>query len=363
MAKLNILLVVPRLNIGGAESYVLTTALGLTRRGYQVCVASWGGQLVDKLAALGIKHYLVPIRLNSYLSSWLLEYIIKTNNISLVHANSAAAGFAALKVCQRMKVPLVYTAHGVFDHNKSEKVLANADKIICVSEFLRRRCLANGIPDAKLVTIYNGIDLAQFSPVPGRAFLAKREFGIPDDVFVIGMISRIKNLHTKGHGDILQMLGKYRNEKTKNWRLLIVGKGNGLSQVKHMAGKLGLSEQVYYAGHQTDIPKLMELIDVLLLPSDFETFGLVLAEAMAGGKPAIAYEVGGTPEAIDDKITGFLTPKNDIDAIYSKLDILYDNPSLRQQLGQNGIARVRALFDSETMLKQLLAVYEEVMIR
>lgn len=362
MAKLNILLVVPRLNIGGAESYVLTTALGLARRGYQVCVASWGGQLVDKLADLGIKHYLVPIRLNSRLASWMLEYIIKRNNISLVHANSAAAGFAALKVCQRMKLPLVYTAHGVFDHNKRERVLGNADKIICVSEFLRQRCLTNGIAEAKLVTIYNGVDSTQFFPVPGRALLTKREFGIQDDVFVIGIISRIKNLHTKGHGDILHMMDKYRGEKTKNWRLLIVGKGNGLSQVKHMASKLGLSEQIYYAGHQTDIAKMLELMDVLLLPSDFETFGLVLAEAMAGGKPTIAYAVGGTSEAIDNEVTGFLTPKNDIDSMYDKLNVLYDNPSLRQQMGQNGIERVRKMFDSEDMLEQVLAVYDEVII-
>jgi glycosyltransferase involved in cell wall biosynthesis len=361
MAKLKILMVVPRLNIGGAESYVVTTALGLARRGYDVSVASWGGQLVDKLASVGIKHYLVPIRLNSYLASWLLEYIIKKNNIELVHANSAAAGFAALKVCQRMKLPLVYTAHGVFDHNEKEKALAKADKIICVSDFLRQRCLANGVPEDKLITIYNGIDLSQFVPVSGQASRTREQLGIKETDFVIGIVSRIKNLHAKGHGDILQMLYKYKSQQTNNWRLLVVGKGNGLSKLKREVQKLGLCEQVCFAGHSTEVPQLMQGMDLLLLPSKFETFGLVLVEAMAMAKPAIAYAVGGTPEAIEDGSTGFLIPRGDIDAMYDKINMLYHNRELISTIGNNGVHRVRKLFDSEVMVDQLLEIYTEVL--
>ena len=361
MPRLNILIVVPRLNIGGAESHVLTTAIGLARKGYQVCVASWGGQLVDKLVSVGIKHYLVPIRLSSYLASWVLEYIIKKNNIELVHANSAAAGFAALKVCRRMKLPLVYTAHGVFDHNEKERELINADKIICVSDFLRRRCLAMGISEDKLITIYNGIDLNQFEQGTEQvAIRARQQLGIQKTAFVIGIVSRIKNPQAKGHGDILRMLYKYRNQQAKNWKLVIIGKGRGLSELRKEVNQLGLHGQVCFAGHSTEVHQTMQAIDVLLLPSQFETFGLVLVEAMAMAKPAIAYAVGGTPEAIEDGCTGFLIPKGDIDTMYEKINFLYKNRDLMDRMGYNGMRRVKNMFDSEIMLKRILEVYDGV---
>jgi len=361
MVKRRILLVVPRLNIGGAESYVLTTAVGLARRGHTVYVASWGGKLVDKLANAGIRHYLVPIRLNSYLASWPLEYIIKKHDIELVHANSAAAGFAALAVCRRLGIPLVYTAHGVFGHTEKERKLFTADKVICVSEFSRRYSLEHGGTEDKLVTIYNGIDLSQFVPAtPAQAMAARRQLGLDAADFVIGIVSRIKDLKKKGHGDIINMLHKYKDQQAGNWRLLVVGKGRGLSELKEKVANLGLSKQVCFVGHSTEVQQLMPAIDVLVLPSSFETFGLVLVEAMALAKPAITYAVGGTPEAVQDGVTGFLIPKNDIDKLYEKLNLLYENRDLADKLGQNGLERVKELFDSERMLDRVLTVYENV---
>ncbi|SDD80667.1 glycosyltransferase family 4 protein [Sporomusa acidovorans] len=357
----HILLVVPRLNIGGAESYVATTAVALARRGYQVTVASWGGQLAARLKDEGIRHYLVPIRLNSYLASWWLYYIIKKHNISLVHANSAAAGAAALKACRRLNIPLVYTAHGVFGYNRQEMELVHVDKIICVSNFVRQRSLAIGIPPERLVTIYNGIDLTKFVPQPERTLLVRREYGLQATDFVLGIVSRIKNLKAKGHEDMLQLLAKYSGRQTPNWRLLVVGKGKGEVELKREAKRRGLGDKICFAGHQTDVPQIMQAMDVVVLPSDFETFGLVLAEAMAMGKPVITYAVGGTPEAIEDGVTGYLVPKGDIDVLYERINRLYTDPQLRNRMGQNGITRVRKMFDSEKMMEQIIAVYDELL--
>lgn len=361
MGKLKVLLVVPRLNIGGAETYVTTTALGLARRGVEVAVASWGGSLVESLAGAGIPHYLVPVRLNSCLASFMLGYIIRKNGIQIIHANSAAAGFAALKAGKRAGLPVVYTAHGVFGHQPKERVLADADKIICVSKFLYQRSLNTGVPADKLITIYNGIDLTKFAHQPDKTVMLRRELGFGEKDFVVGMVSRIKNLKTKGHGDVLAMLAKFRHQQAGKWRLLVVGKGNGLRQFKAEARRLGIDNQICIAGYSTEVPQLMQTMDVLLLPSDFETFGLVLVEAMAMGKPVIAYAVGGTPEAVQDKATGFLIPKSDIDAMYEKLNLLYEQPEAAAAMGDKGVSRVKEMFNSEHMIDQLLDVYHGVL--
>jgi glycosyltransferase involved in cell wall biosynthesis len=359
--KRNILLVVPRLNIGGAESYVYTVALDLMQRGHHVVVASWGGQLAKMLARDGIQHYLVPIRLNGYVVSFMLERIIKKHKIELVHANSAAAGLASLDACQRLGIPLVYTAHGIFGHNDKELKLAQADKIICVSEFLRKASIERGINPDKLVTVYNGINTAKFTPEPALIPQIRKELGIQDGEFVLGIVSRIKNIHDKGHYDILEMLSKY--PQTANWRLLVVGKGNGISALKSKIKQMGLSKQVLFAGYQTDVPKMMQAVDVVVLPSKFETFGLVLVEAMAMKKPVVAYTVGGTPEAIEDGQTGFLVPKGDIQKLFEKINTIYTNPKLAEILSEQGRKKVKQLFDNENMLLELLEIYDGVLAK
>ncbi|MDR1701765.1 MAG: glycosyltransferase, partial [Sporomusaceae bacterium] len=238
----NILVVVPRLNIGGAEVCAATTALGLHSRNYNVTVASWGGQLAEMLKAAGIKHHLVPVRLNAYLVSLLLTPIIKKNKIDLVHAHAAAAASAALISCQKLNIPLIYTAHGAFGLTKKEQNLRQADKIICVSESLRQTTIERGFKQDNLTVLYNGIDYVKFAPRPAEGAAVRQQLGIPAQAFVLGIISRIRNLNGKGHGDILQMLKKYQNQH--DWHLLVLGKGNGLAEVKGMAKKLGLAGKV-----------------------------------------------------------------------------------------------------------------------
>jgi glycosyltransferase involved in cell wall biosynthesis len=357
--ELHILLVVPRLNIGGAETYVVTTALGLKKHGYRVTVASWGGQLTQKLRLARINHYLVPIRFSPTLAAKMLSRIIRQHDIDIVHANSAAAGFAALQACQQLNKPLVYTAHGVFGHNSQEKALGEADRIICVSDFLRQLSIEKGINPTNLITLHSGIDLTQFSPDTATKKAARQRLGITKDQFVLGIVSRIKNLNDKGHQDLLQLLSRYQNETAK-WKLLVIGKGKGFGKLKAAIQHLGLTDRVILAGHHTDIPTVMQAMDLLVLPSVFETFGLVLIEAMALNIPAISYAVGGTPEAIEDGRTGFLVPKGDIATLYAKIRLLSDNESLRLKLGTQGRNRVLTNFNSELMLDRLETIYHQL---
>ena len=114
----NILLLVPRMNIGGAESYVALVARSLKLLGYNVYLASAGGALATKLQQEGIKHFFLPIRLSKYISGILLKRIIKKYNIEIIHANSEAAGIVAVKTRQKynLDIPIVYTAPVSYTH-------------------------------------------------------------------------------------------------------------------------------------------------------------------------------------------------------------------------------------------------------
>lgn len=355
---MNILLVVPRLNIGGAETYVTTTAIALKQLGFNVSVASGGGMLADLLTAKGINHYLVPIRFNTALSACLLEKIIRKNNIHIIHANSAAAGITAVQTQQRVRVPVVYTAHGVFGHNEKEMTINRCDKIICVSEYVRKYAIEKGFTANKLITIYSGIDLNKFEPDRHRTTVIRENLGIPADAFTIAIVSRIKNLNNKGHMDILRVLENYSG--AENWHLMVIGKGKGLWQLRYHLWKNKLNKRVHCMGHIVNVQDVLDGADVMVLPSRFETFGLVLAESMAMEKPVVSYAVGGTPEVIDHERTGFLVEKNNLDELYNRLSLLADSRSLRMEMGQQGRKWVENRFDNNIMAKKLVDIYQSL---
>lgn len=355
---MNILMVVPRLNIGGAETYVATTAIALKQLGHSVTVASGGGMLADYLREQGIKHYYVPIRFNSALSAWLLEQIVRKNQIQVIHANSAAAGITAVKVKQRINVPVVYTAHGVFGHNAKEMTIDQCDIIICVSEYVRKYAIKKGFTENKLVTVYSGIDLNKFRPDSKKSADIRKQLGIPEDAFTIAIVARIKNLRNKGHADVLRILESYSD--AQNWHLLVIGKGNGLWKLKYHSWKNNLSQRVHCLGHLVNVHEIIDGVDASVLPSNFETFGLVLAESMAMEKPVVSYAVGGTPEVIDHERTGFLVERNNLDELYQRLRMLADDKKLRLAMGQQGRKWVENHFDSKEMINKLVDIYQSV---
>lgn len=355
----NILLIVPRLNIGGAETYVTTVALGLKERGFNVFVASGGGILAKSIAKQGIKHCFLPIRINAILATYLLRKIIKKYRIDIIHANSAAAGIVAVKVKQEINIPIVYTAHGVFGHNAKEMTLNDCDRIICVSEFVRQYAIKKGFLPEKLLTAYSGIDLQKFQPNLKNAQVIRRNSNIPGDSFTIAIVSRIKNLCDKGHADILSVLQRY--EGAKNWHLMVIGKGKGKWSLKYHIWKNHLSDRVHTLGHIVNVQEVLDGVDAVVLPSKFETFGLVLAEAMAMEKPVVTYAVGGTPEVIHDQHTGFLVEKDNVDELYEKLAILANDKALSRSMGQQGRLWVENKFPRDVMIDNIIGAYQNLL--
>lgn len=345
-----ILLLVPRLNIGGAETYVASLAVKLKEKGFQVFLASGGGILAQKLKKQGFQHFFLPIRLSTKISAYFLARIVKKYKIDLIHANSAAAGITSVIVKQKYcSIPVIYTAHGIFGQNEKEMQLNMCDKIICVSHFVREDAIKKGFTPEKLVTIYSGIDLERFKPHSERRIPLRKKYKIPQEAFVLAIVARIKNLSNKGHQDLLDILRQYPG--AANWHLMVIGTGKGIWNLKFLLWKYHLRDRVHCLGHVVDVENVLDAADVVVLPSRFETFGLVLAEAMAMEKPVVAYAVGGTPELVRDGETGFLAELFNIRDLYSKIMLLKKNK-------YSGKSRrwVKKSLNSEVMIRKLCRI-------
>lgn len=353
----NILLIVPRLNIGGAETYTALVAENLQQRGYKVYTASGGGMLADRLSQKGIPNFYLPIRFSTSLSAFLLKRIIKKYKIDLIHANSAAAGITALKVKKYCKdIPVIFTSHGVLNNNHKEFVLNDCDKIICVSKFLEKDCIQKGFDKNKLITIYTGIDSNKFNDnIDGSAM--RRQLNIPQDAFVLSLVARIKNLTNKGHLDILNILKNHTD--TKNWHLIVIGKGKSLHKLKSMTKQYNLEQQVHCVGHQIDVAKYVAASDVIVLPSYFETFGLALAEGMAMGKPGVTYNIGGCPEVVQNNKTGFVIDYKNEEAFYQKLLLLSKNKTLYNKMAEEAEQDIKKRLSCDRMMNELEKLYNE----
>ncbi|MCC5464150.1 glycosyltransferase family 4 protein [Pelosinus baikalensis] len=362
MQVTNLLLVVPRLNIGGAESYVFQLAKQLKAMDYNIYVASWGGLLANELKNMGITHYKVPIRLHKGLASMMLEKIIHRHNIQLVHANSEAAGQATALACMRANIPWVYTAHGRLNFMEQQSNIAQAQRIICVSDYLRNRFLSEGYLDPqKLITIYNGIDTATYSPTPenlSKGIHLREKWGVTRSDFLLGIVSRVARPNMKGHMDLLHLLATYEN--AKNWKLVIIGKGKYLPFLKYKAWRFGIYDRIIFAGHHTDMPVALSAIDVMAFPSKLETFGLAAAEAMSMGKPVVAYAVGGLPEVVDDGSTGFLVEKNGIKALYEKLLLVCNDLTLQKRISLNSREKIIQNFSYSQTTDKIADLYNAI---
>lgn len=358
MRRKNILILVPRMNIGGAETCAANLARLLKKVGYQVFIASGGGKLAKQMKLEGIPHFFLPIRISTDIAVCFLKRIVDKYHINLIHANSAAAGIVAVKYKMRYKsIPVVFTAHGSIGHNQEEMLLNECDRIICVSNFLYEDSLKKGFDKEKMLVIYNGINLNGFCINNNSGIEVRKQYHIPKNMFVITIVARIKNLHNKGHMDLLELFKKYN---TENWHLMVVGKGRALWKLKYYIWKNGLGRKVHCLGHHLNVMNILNGTDVVVLPSYFETFGLALAEGMALGKPAIAYKVGGIPEVIEDGKTGYLIEYKDVNSLYQKLLELKENIRLREKMGIKAKNYVREKFSNEKMLNEIIQIYDKV---
>jgi N-acetyl-alpha-D-glucosaminyl L-malate synthase BshA len=159
--------------------------------------------------------------------------------------------------------------------------------------------------------------------------------------------------------DVIDIFAKVNAEVPS--RLLFVGEGPELSKVMMRVKELGLTERVIFCGKQDDVAQIISLADVMLLPSEKESFGLVALEAMACGVPTVGSNAGGIPELITHEETGFLAPIGDTDAMASYVLKLLKDEEMYRRFSKACLNRARTTFCNELISLQYEQIYYRVL--
>lgn len=281
----------------------------------------------------------------------------------IVHAHSYGyfSTYAGTFVHRTRGVPLVLTTHSdpgrphlqkrIFDAIVPELTLRQAQQVIAVTTSEARYLSSLGVENRRIVVIPNGINLA--------AFRGGREKSQDTEFLRILYVGRVY-LDQKGLEILIRAASILPN--SIRWRLDIVGEDwGGAAKILELAQKLKIRERVRILG-RLDEAKLVDAYysaDVLVMPSLFEPFGIVLLEAMASGLPIVASNVGGVPEVVDEEKTGLLVEPGNPKSLAAALEYILSNESLRRSMGRAGRKRV-SQFSWDLIVPKILKVYEQV---
>lgn len=227
------------------------------------------------------------------------------------------------------------------------------------------------IPKARVSQIYNGVDQQRFARIAGEpqdSPIFAWPVGMPDgfqtsgDTVMLGTVGRLAAV--KDQQLLLVALHRLLGERPAlraRVRLLMVGAGPERAALAALIDKLALTHLVWLAGDRDDIPELLRVMDIFVLPSLGEGISNTLLEAMATGLPVIATAVGGNPELVAEGISGLLFPVGDAAALARAIATLIDNPALRQAMGRAAVAHIEQHFDWQRTVSSYLAVYDELL--
>ncbi|HLV37784.1 MAG TPA: glycosyltransferase [Spirillospora sp.] len=232
---------------------------------------------------------------------------------------------------------------------------------IAISESIARFAVEiEGAPPSKIQTIHYGLEYTPQTPAERQALRkqVRSELGIPDDVPVVGMVCRLVEQKGVSYGlrgfaqAVLQV---------PTARLLIAGDGPLRAELEAEANALGLDASTRFLGWQDDAPRLMSAFDVLLVPSLWEGFGLVILEAMSQQVPVVASAVSAIPEIVVHGETGLLFPPRDVDALAAALVSLLVDAPLRRHMGMLAEDRLETHFTARRMIDQTVELYRSLL--
>ncbi len=348
--------------VGGGEISLLALLEGLDRvRWRPVVVVPGEGSVAARCRALGLEPRILPLpglrppgpaALRSLAA---LRRLIRDTGARLLHANGSRAMAYAGPAGRLAGRPVVWHVRVAEREPALDRVLAGLAAVVVVNS----RAVAARFDWArpgKVRCIYNGVDPARFrpsAPPPGlRATL-----GLPEGALVVGSVGRF--VAYKGYDRLLEA-ARLVHDRRPDVHWLLVGDGELRPALEAQCRQLDLKEVVHFLGWREDVPALLTLSDVFVLPSLGEHFGRVLIEAMATARPVVATAAGGVPEIVRDGETGLLVPPADAAALArATLDLLAD-PARAARLGAAGRRRVETEFGLARHVAAIEALYDEL---
>jgi len=365
MNKLSVFHLVEDLKTGGAERVIADIVEGLDRKRFEARVwcLTRGGETADELLEKGVEVRILGIwSYHNPLNIIRLSRLLKKEKPDIVHTHGYFASVIGRLAAKKAGLPIIIThVHSTYWEYKKRHLLIErylsrcTHRIICCSEAVKNFVTGHEkIKEDKTVVIYNGVDEERFLPVQDPSPVRAR-LGIDRESPVVGTVSSLTP--HKGQKYLIQAAAKIR-EKYPATRFLIVGDGPLRRSLEEQALELSLQSSLIFTGARRDIPDLLSLMDIFVLPSSSrEGLGIAIIEAMAMEKPTVATDIGGIPEVVQDGETGLLVRPGDSAALAKAIIELIDNPDRAKAMGKKGRNRFAQKFTRKTMLSKIEDLY------
>ena len=365
---MKIIQILPELNAGGVERGTLELAAFLVAAGHESVVISNGGRLVADLERSGARHITLPVHRKSLASLWQvrgLRRVLTAERADVLHLRSRVPGWLAWLAWRGMdpaaRPRLVSTVHGFYSVNTYSAVMTRGERVIAVSESVRRYVLENypRVPAAAIRVIPRGVEPQHYGAGyrPSAKWLAswQAEHGGLAGKRVLLLPGRITRL--KGHEEFFELIAALKAEGMPV-HALVAGdthpkKRRYLDELHGLVRHLGIGSVVDFLGHRQDLRDIMAVSDVVCaLSRQPEAFGRTVLEALALGKPVLGYDCGGVGELLAGLFPMGRVPLGKRELLLEKArDILGARPC-PQPVGEP--------FTLDAMCRATLGVYQEL---
>ena len=352
----------------GAETMLINLAKCLGRLGFPCVVGvfhNWHKPNTDVEARARREGLLLETIPCKGRADWgavrAIRNCIQTHRIDIVHTHGYKADLYGYAAARDLPTPLIATCHVWFERGIALRVYARLDRIVlrrfhavvAVSEHIARILRRSGVPQSRITTIGNGIDLSCFRRA--KPTLAK-EIGRGAKT-VVGVVARL--IPEKGHAYLLraaqELLGEFPDTA-----FVFVGAGPERKRLVELARELGIERSVILAGVRRDMPGVYASMDIFVLPSFNEGMPMTILEALASRKPVVATRVAAIPKLVLHEQTGLLVEPGDTVGLRKAIGRLLAAPQLRRELGEKGQAWVRQHFSADVMAKQYQLLYQQL---
>jgi glycosyltransferase involved in cell wall biosynthesis len=289
-----------------------------------------------------------------------VKRILQANQIDIVDTHGyrdhvisiCAARLARTKAVLRTKHNTVPLKSGVFSRFIYNTLTT---RVIAISEHIRQALIASGMRPENISTIHSAIDAEKFSPREKSAAIL-REFGLTRQTEIVGMVARIHQ--SKGIDYLLNAIALVA-ESGADRKFLIIGKGR--EKLTDRLKALKIEGHVIAPGFREDIPDILSIVDVFVMPTLREGLGTAILEAMAMGKPIVATRVGGIPEAVQHGVNGLLVPPADAPALATAIQALLTAKEKRLAMGRQSRRIAEQSFSRTGMISAMETLFRQVL--
>ncbi len=364
-----------------------------TYGGSGIVATELGKELADRGHEIHFISYALPMRLNSIMANihfheveipayplfdhppytlvlaTKMAEIAESQGLDLLHCHYAiphsVSAFLAKSMIHPRKLPVVTTLHGtditLVGSDRSYLPITrfsidHSDGVTAVSHFLKEATLNVIGAESEIEVIYNFVNCDKYRPHENRDL---RNHFAPEGEKILIHISNFRPV--KRPNNVVDIFARVQQKIPSV--LLMVGDGPERSNAEWHVHHVGLDPKVHFLGKQESVEDLLGISDLLLLPSETESFGLVALEAMACEVPVVASNVGGLPEVVTDGVEGYLVEPRDIERMADRSVSILADEAVRKEMGRRARAKAHLNFCSTKIIARYEEFYQKIIAR